>query len=134
MTFYPHLFKPLRIRGKDIPNRMVMGAMHTRLETMDRPYTRLAAFYGERARGEIGLILTGGHAPTPEGVMDSESPVLNDESQLEGHRTITQAVHAEGGGSYCKSYMLDVTRESPNALHPRPVRRASMLMRRVRWM
>lgn len=97
MTFYPHLFKPLHIRGKHIPNRMVMGAMHTRLETMDRPYARLAAFYGERARGEIGLILTGGHAPTPEGVMDPESPVLNDESQLEGHRTITQAVHAEGG-------------------------------------
>lgn len=97
MTSYPHLFKPLRIRGKVIPNRMVMGAMHTRLETMDRPYERLAAFYAERALGEIGLILTGGHAPSPEGVMDPESPVLNDESHLEGHRTITQAVHAAGG-------------------------------------
>lgn len=97
MTFYPHLFKPLQIRGKVIPNRMVMGAMHTRLETLDQPYARLAAFYAERALGEIGLILTGGHAPSPEGVMDPESPVLNDESHLEGHRTITQAVHAAGG-------------------------------------
>lgn len=97
MTSYPHLFKPLNIRGKVIPNRMVMGAMHTRLETMDRPYERLAAFYAERARGEIGMILTGGHAPSPEGVMDPESPVLNDENQLEGHRTITQAVRAAGG-------------------------------------
>jgi 2,4-dienoyl-CoA reductase (NADPH2) len=76
---------------------MVMGAMHTRLETMDRPYERLAAFYAERAHGEIGLILTGGHSPTPEGVMDPESPVLNDESHLEGHRIITQAVHDAGG-------------------------------------
>uniref|UniRef100_UPI004048DFE1 oxidoreductase n=1 Tax=Limnohabitans sp. TaxID=1907725 RepID=UPI004048DFE1 len=97
MNNYPHLFKPLLIRGKVIPNRMVMGAMHTRLETMDRPYERLAAFYAERARGEIGLILTGGHSPTPEGVMDPESPVLNDESHLEGHRFITQAVHEAGG-------------------------------------
>jgi len=97
MNTYPHLFKPLHVRGKVIPNRMVMGAMHTRLETMDRPYERLAAFYAERAHGEIGLILTGGHSPTPEGVMDPESPVLNDESHLEGHRIITQAVHDAGG-------------------------------------
>jgi len=97
MNTYPHLFKPLHVRGKAIPNRMVMGAMHTRLETMDRPYERLAAFYAERAHGEIGLILTGGHSPSPEGVMDPESPVLNDESHLEGHRIITQAVHDAGG-------------------------------------
>ncbi len=97
MTIHSHLFAPLKIRGKVIPNRMVMGAMHTRLETMDRPYERLAAFYAERARGEIGLILTGGHSPTPEGVIDQESPVLNNESHLQGHRTITQTVHDAGG-------------------------------------
>ena len=54
MQRYPHLFRPLQVRGRDLPNRMVMGAMHTRLETLDRSEQRLAAFYAERARGEIG--------------------------------------------------------------------------------
>ena len=97
MQRYPHLFRPLQVRGRDLPNRMVMGAMHTRLETLDRSEQRLAAFYAERARGEIGLILTGGHAPVPEGVMDPESPVLQDDSQLQHHRTVTNAVHEAGG-------------------------------------
>ena len=97
VSSYPHLLSPLHIRGKTIPNRMVMGAMHTRLETLDQPHARLAAFYAERAKGEVGLILSGGHAPVPEAVMDPESPILNDASQLAGHQQITQAVHQAGG-------------------------------------
>ncbi|WP_280516168.1 NADPH-dependent 2,4-dienoyl-CoA reductase [Aromatoleum bremense] len=80
-----------------LPNRMVMGAMHTRLETLDRPHERLAAFYATRAAGEIGLILTGGYSPTPEGVMDKDAPVLNSVDQLPEHRLVTSEVHKAGG-------------------------------------
>jgi 2,4-dienoyl-CoA reductase (NADPH2) len=97
MTTYPHLLAPLRIGRTTIPNRMVMGAMHTRLETLDRPQERLAAFYAARARGEVGLILTGGYSPVPEGVMDEGGLVLNSPDQLAEHRLITSAVHEAGG-------------------------------------
>ena len=97
MAAYPNLLRPLRIAGVDLPNRMVMGAMHTRLETMDRPLERLAAFYAARAAGEIGLILTGGYAPVPEGVMDEGGLVLDRPEQLAEHRVITSAVNQAGG-------------------------------------
>jgi 2,4-dienoyl-CoA reductase (NADPH2) len=76
---------------------MVMGAMHTRLETMDRPIERLAAFYATRARGEVALILTGGYSPVPEGVMDEGELVLDRDDQLGEHREITSAVAKAGG-------------------------------------
>ena len=94
---FPHLLAPLRVAGITLANRMVMGAMHTRLETMDRPLERLAAFYARRAAGGIALILTGGYAPVPEGVMDEGGLVLNDAAQLSEHRVITDAVRAAGG-------------------------------------
>lgn len=94
---FPHLLAPLRLRSLVLPNRMVMGAMHTRLETLDRPLDRLAAFYAARAEGEIGLMLTGGYAPVPEGVMDEGGLVLDHPDQLDDHRRITAAVRAAGG-------------------------------------
>jgi 2,4-dienoyl-CoA reductase (NADPH2) len=97
MTPYPNLLSPIRIGTTTLPNRMVMGAMHTRLETMDRPIERLAAFYATRARGEIAMILTGGYAPVPEGVMDEGGLVLNRREQLADHVPITSAVREAGG-------------------------------------
>jgi 2,4-dienoyl-CoA reductase (NADPH2) len=97
VTAYPHLLSPLRVAGITLPNRIVMGAMHTRLETLDRPYERLAAFYAARARGEAALILTGGHAPTPEGVMEAGSPVLAGRDHLAGHERVTAEVRKAGG-------------------------------------
>lgn len=97
MSSYPNLLSPLTIGATTIPNRMVMGAMHTRLETLDRPHERLAAFYAARARGEIGLILTGGFSPVPEGVMDEGGPLLNSREQLPEHRLVTAAVAKAGG-------------------------------------
>ncbi|MFC2996831.1 FAD-dependent oxidoreductase [Acinetobacter sichuanensis] len=97
MEYYPHLVAPITIAGIEIPNRMVMGAMHTRLETLDRPHERLAAFYATRAKGEIGFILTGGYSPVPEGVMDEGGLYLNDSTQLLEHQIITQAVTQAGG-------------------------------------
>ncbi len=97
MSSHPRLLSPLDFGFLRLPNRIVMGAMHTRLETMDRPAERLAAFYAARARGETGLLLTGGYAPNPEGRIEPDGPLLNDESQLDLHRAVCSAVHAAGG-------------------------------------
>ena len=94
---YPHLLSPLTVRNLRLRNRMVMGAMHTRLETLDRPLERLAAFYAARPNGEIALILTGGYSPVHEGVMDEGGLVLNSVDQLDEHRKITGAVNQAGG-------------------------------------
>ncbi|UDM51997.1 NADPH-dependent 2,4-dienoyl-CoA reductase [Cupriavidus sp. MP-37] len=91
------ILTPLAIGNHVIPNRMVMGAMHTRLETLDRPRERLAAFYAARAEGEIGLILSGGFSPNPEGVMEAGGPLFNSVDQLDEHRAVTSAVHEAGG-------------------------------------
>ncbi|MEM5274405.1 NADPH-dependent 2,4-dienoyl-CoA reductase [Cupriavidus taiwanensis] len=97
METFDKILTPLKVGSHVIPNRMVMGAMHTRLETLDRPHERLAAFYATRAKGEIGLILSGGFSPNPEGVMDPGGPLLNSAEQIAEHYAITEAVHEAGG-------------------------------------
>ena len=66
MTGYPHMLAPLDLGFTVLMNRVLMGSMHTGLEET-RDWGRVAAFYGERARGEVGLIVTGGMAPNDEG-------------------------------------------------------------------
>lgn len=97
MSPYPHLLAPYDFGFARLRNRIVMGAMHTRIETLDRPVERMAAFYRARARGEVGLILTGGFSPNAEGRMEDDAPVLADASTLAAHRAVTAAVHEEGG-------------------------------------
>jgi len=97
MHAYRNLLEPYDFGFLKLRNRMVMGAMHTRLETLDQPVARLVEFFRERARGEIGLILTGGFAPDQAGRMEADAPVLDDPAQLAPHRAICQAVHEEGG-------------------------------------
>lgn len=97
MSTCPHLLSPLTVGPVTLRNRVVMGAMHTRLETLDRPAERLAAFFGARAEGEAALILTGGFSPNAEGRLEETSPVLDADSDLSEHRAVTDAVHAAGG-------------------------------------
>ena len=97
MSPYPHLVKPLDFGFLLLPNRIVMGSMHTRLETLDRPIERVARFYVERARGGAGLIITGGFSPNAEGLMEPGAPLFDSPEQLGEHRPITEAVHAAGG-------------------------------------
>lgn len=97
MATFDRLLTPLKIGSIVLRNRMVMGAMHTRLETLDRPHERLAAFYAARAAGEVGLILSGGFSPNPEGVMEEGGPLFNHPDQIEEHRVVTRAVHEAGG-------------------------------------
>jgi len=89
---YPHLLSPLTVRNLHLRNRMVMGAMHTRLESMDRPHERIRAFYLARAEGEIGLIITGGVSPNLDGRMEDDAPVMAADADLEWHRAIVDAV------------------------------------------
>lgn len=93
----PHLFEPYDFGFLTLPNRLVMGAMHTRLEMLDRPEARLEAFFRERARGGVGLILTGGVAPDAAGRMEEGAPVLSGPEHLGAHRRVARAVHEEGG-------------------------------------
>lgn len=89
---YPRLLSPLRLRNMTLRNRMVMGAMHTRLESMDRANERIRAFYRLRAEGEVGLIITGGVSPNLVGRMEDDAPALTAGADLDWHRAIVDAV------------------------------------------
>ncbi|WP_130100281.1 NADPH-dependent 2,4-dienoyl-CoA reductase [Siccibacter turicensis] len=94
---YPSLFAPLDLGFTQLKNRVLMGSMHTGLEEHPDGVARLAAFYAERARHGVALIVTGGIAPSPEGVAIAGGAVLNAPEQVAHHRAITDAVHREGG-------------------------------------
>ena len=94
---YPSLFAPLDLGFTTLNNRVLMGSMHTGLEEHTDGAERLAAFYAERARHGVALIVTGGVAPALSGVGMEGGAVLSDASQLPHHRQVTDAVHQEGG-------------------------------------
>ncbi|QLO41178.1 NADPH-dependent 2,4-dienoyl-CoA reductase [Citrobacter freundii] len=94
---YPSLFAPLDLGFITLKNRVLMGSMHTGLEEYPDGAERLAAFYAERARHGVALIVSGGIAPALSGVGMEGGAMLNDASQLPHHRVITDAVHDEGG-------------------------------------
>ncbi len=97
MTAYPHLFRPLELGRLSLPNRVLMGSMHTNLEEAPGGFARLAAFYAERVREGVGLIVTGGIAPNPEGAVFQGATTLERADQLPAHRRVVEAVHDAGG-------------------------------------
>ena len=97
MSRYPSLFAPLDLGFTTLKNRVLMGSMHTGLEERPDGAERLAAFYAERARHGVALIVTGGVAPAFSGVTMEGGAVLCDASQVPHHQIITGAVHREGG-------------------------------------
>lgn len=97
MTSYPYLFRPLEVGHLTLPNRVLMGSMHTNLEEAPGGFARLAAFYAERAREGVGLIVTGGIAPNPEGAVFEGASTLQHPEQVAEHREVVEAVHREGG-------------------------------------
>ncbi|EDT39560.1 NADPH-dependent 2,4-dienoyl-CoA reductase [Burkholderia ambifaria] len=97
MTRYPHLMAPLELGFTSLRNRVLMGSMHVGLEEAPNGFERMAAFYAERARGEVGLIVTGGIAPNERARPMHGGAMLTTEEEAEHHRVITGAVHAHGG-------------------------------------
>lgn len=97
MKAYPNLLEPLELGFTSLANRVLMGSMHVGLEEVRNGFERLAAFYAERARGGVGLIVTGGIAPNELGRPMTGGATLMSEEQAQRHKQVTQAVHAEGG-------------------------------------
>ena len=94
---YPNLLAPLDLGFTTLPNRVLMGSMHTGLEDRARDFDKLAAYFAERARGGVGLMVTGGFAPSIAGWLTPFASRLSMPWQVAPHRRITRAVHAEGG-------------------------------------
>lgn len=96
-TAYPHLLEPLDLGFTTIKNRTLMGSMHVGLEEEKGGYDKLAAFYAARARGGVGLIVTGGIAPNIAGWVAPFAGRMSSSRHAKKHKVITDAVHAEGG-------------------------------------
>ncbi|MGM0362728.1 FAD-dependent oxidoreductase [Streptomyces griseoaurantiacus] len=97
MSRYPHLLSPLDLGFVTLPNRVLMGSMHVGLEEAEGGFARMAEFYAARARGGVGLIVTGGIAPNEAGRPYEGGAKLTTGAEAEQHRVITEAVHREGG-------------------------------------
>src|SRR6476620_6176807 len=97
MSAYPKLLAPLDLGFTTLANRVLRGSMHTRLEESANGFAKLAAFYAARARGGVGLIVTGGIAPNLVGRLEPRASQLSFGWQVAKHRQVTGAVHAAGG-------------------------------------
>ena len=97
---YPHLLAPLDLGFTTLRNRTLMGSMHTGLEEKPGGFERMAAYFAERARGGVGLMVTGGIGPNDEGGVYSGAAKLTTEEEALKHRIVTRAVH-EAGGKIC---------------------------------
>lgn len=97
MTSYPHLMATLDLGHVVLPNRVIMGSMHLGLEETEGGFDRMAAFYAERARHDVGLIVTGGIAPNVPGRAVEHGATMRRAEDVANHRVITEAVHEAGG-------------------------------------
>ncbi|SDH42252.1 NADPH-dependent 2,4-dienoyl-CoA reductase [Pseudomonas panipatensis] len=97
---YPHLLAPLDLGFTTLRNRTLMGSMHTGLEERPNGFERMAAYFAERARGGVGLMVTGGIGPNEEGGVYAGAAKLSTREEADKHRIVTQAVH-EAGGKIC---------------------------------
>ena len=94
---YDKLLEPLDLGFTTLKNRVLMGSMHTNLEEVPGGMERMAAYFAERARHQVGLIVTGGIAPNSEGAVGKGGAQMTTEAEAEHHKIVTKAVHDEGG-------------------------------------
>ena len=113
MSLYPTLLTPLDLGFTQLKNRVLMGSMHTGLEEEKGGFDKLAAFYAERARGGVALIVTGGIAPNLRGRLVPHGSQLSFPWQVAKHKKVTQAVHQEGG-----KIALQILHAGRYAYHP----------------
>ena len=117
---YPHLFAPLDAGAAQLKNRAVMGSMHTGLEELDGGFERLAPYYAERARGGVGMIITGGIAPNVEGGAGSK---LSCDEEVPQHRLVTDAVHeADPSVKICMQILHAGQLASPRPVAPSAIK------------
>lgn len=121
MTRYPHLLAPLDLGFATLPNRTMMGSMHTGLEETG-DWERVAAFYAERAAGGAGLIVTGGMAPNREGGVFSGAAGLFSAEDVANHRRVTSRVHDEGGRIAMQILHAGRYAYVPDCVAPSPVK------------
>ncbi|MEQ9145421.1 MAG: NADPH-dependent 2,4-dienoyl-CoA reductase, partial [Parvibaculaceae bacterium] len=93
---FVHLLAPLDLGFTALRNRVLMGSMHTGLEEMQDGFERQAKFFARRAKGGVGILVTGGISPNRAGRLAERASVMT-EDLVESHRVITRAVHDEGG-------------------------------------
>src|SRR5690242_20085184 len=118
---YGHLFAPLDLGFVTLPNRIVMGSMHTGLEDRVADFPKLAAYFAERARGGAGLLVSGGIAPNRAGWAKPFAGKLSAKREVGRHRLVTDAVH-EAGGLIC----MQILHTGRYAYHPFPVAPTSL--------
>ena len=118
---YGHLFAPLDLGFTTLPNRIVMGSMHTGLEDRVADFPKLAAYFAERARGGAGLLVSGGIAPNRAGWTKPFAGKLSARREVDRHRLVTDAVH-EAGGRIC----MQILHTGRYAYHPFPVAPTSL--------
>ena len=118
---YPNLLSPLDLGFTTLRNRVIMGSMHTGLEDRARDTDKLAAYFAERARGGVGLIITGGYAPNRTGWLLPFAAEMRSASDARRHRRITTAVHDEGG-----KIALQLLHAGRYAYHPLSVSASSI--------
>jgi 2,4-dienoyl-CoA reductase (NADPH2) len=118
---YPHLLAPLSLGFTTLKNRVLMGSMHTGLEEAPDGFNKLAAYYAARAKGGVGLIVTGGIAPNFAGRVEPRASQLSFPWQVAKHRIITNAVHASGG-----KIAMQVLHAGRYAYHPLSVAPSSL--------
>ena len=94
---YPNLLAPLDLGFTTLKNRTLMGSMHTGLEEKPNGFERMAAYFAERARGGVGLMVTGGIGPNEEGGVYAGAAKLTTPEEAEKHKIVTRAVHEAGG-------------------------------------
>jgi 2,4-dienoyl-CoA reductase (NADPH2) len=111
-ALYPHLLAPLDLGFTTLKNRVLMGSMHTGLED-GRDLSKLAAYFRERAEGDVGLIVTGGFAPNIAGWAKPFAGTLSTSGAARRHRVVTDAVHGAGG-----KIALQILHTGRYAYHP----------------
>ena len=112
-NLYPNLLSPLDLGFTTLRNRVIMGSMHTGLEDRARDIDRLAEYFAERARGGVGLIITGGYSPNRTGWLLPFAAQMISSPQARQHRRITDAVHDADG-----KILLQVLHAGRYAYHP----------------
>ncbi|MBP7484946.1 MAG: NADPH-dependent 2,4-dienoyl-CoA reductase, partial [Aquabacterium sp.] len=122
MTAFPNLLKPLDLGFTTLPNRVIMGSMHVGLEEAKNGFERMAEFYAERARGGVGLIVTGGISPNDDGRPFPGGSRLTTEEEAEHHKVVTQAVHDAGGKIAMQILHFGRYAYHPALVGPSPIR------------